>query len=201
MTTILEYATIDGRPALVGIAYAVLVPSGEPPAGLPVPPDAWHFHGGTVDAETFVSSHAGAGREGAGPRIAVLHVWLGIANPDGLFASDNWALPYARLGIPVPAVPAAAVTRALGLAACAGYFDALVGVVGRPPGGERDTLAAIARNAGQEALAVLAARRAPPALDADDARRLAAVWTGFWDALRRAASPPVWARLAPFAEP
>jgi hypothetical protein len=37
-----------------------------------------------------------------GPRIAVLHAWLWLDNPAGLFATDNWALPWHRLGIAAP---------------------------------------------------------------------------------------------------
>src|SRR5438034_4029628 len=97
---VLEYAEIDGVPTLVGVAYAVLVSADTAPASLPVPKAAWHFHQGTVDEESFLRSHAGVdhmtpGRPG--PRLAVVHAWIWLDNPDGLLATDNWALPYARL--------------------------------------------------------------------------------------------------------
>jgi len=104
---ILEYAEIEGRPTLVGVAYAKLVHDATPPAGLPVPAAAWHFHQGTVEEESFLRSHAGlvhgAPARTREPRIAVLHAWIWLENPGGLLATDNWALPYARLGYRMPA--------------------------------------------------------------------------------------------------
>jgi hypothetical protein len=58
-----------------------------------------------VDEESFILGHAGSA-QGAeptpGPRIAVLHAWLWLENPAGLFATDNWALPWHRLDIAPP---------------------------------------------------------------------------------------------------
>lgn len=115
---ILEYADIDGVPTLVGAAFAVLLPADSaPPVGFPVPATAWHFHGGAVSEESFVSGHAhGAQAPSNKPRVAVLHVWAWLDNPEGPFATDNWALPFARLGLPVPAqAPSLEVARGLAL--------------------------------------------------------------------------------------
>lgn len=90
----------------MGVAYAQLVRDGLPTSSLPANAEAWHYHAGTVDEESFILGHAaGSGSAAAaGPRIAVLHAWIWLDNPAGLFATDNWALPYARLGLPPPAV-------------------------------------------------------------------------------------------------
>jgi len=103
---ILEYVTIGGKPVLAGVAYTQLVRDDLPHAPMiPAPADAWHFHRGSVDEESFVLSHA-AGRVAAGnsaaPRIGVLHAWLWLENPSGLFATDNWALPWRRMEMPPP---------------------------------------------------------------------------------------------------
>jgi len=102
---ILEYATLRGRPTLVGVAYTQLLSAGSPAALVPASPDDWHYHAGTVDEESFILGHAGTDHEhpeSGGPRIAVLHAWVWADNPAGFFATDNWALPYLRLGLPVP---------------------------------------------------------------------------------------------------
>jgi hypothetical protein len=102
---ILEYVTVDGLPVLAGVAYTQLTRGGPLDTSLPVPASAWHYHQGSVDEESFILSHARGAAEpgpGTGPRVAVLHVWLGVENPAGLFASDNWALPWYRLGLPPP---------------------------------------------------------------------------------------------------
>jgi len=187
---ILEYAEIAGRPTLVGVAYAKLVRDGTPPLGLPVPPAAWHFHEGTVEEESFLRSHAGVGHVVPGPRIAVLHAWIWLENPDGLLATDNWALPYARLGYRMPAGASTEAARAVALAAGDGgrhYVEALLRALGRPNAGE------------ERALALLVERHqaAARALLPGDATTLAHCWTELLEDVRAAVRPEVWDRLLP----
>jgi hypothetical protein len=115
---ILEYVTVDGAPVLAGVAYTQLVRDRQPSAPLPAPASAWHYHAGSVSEESFILGHArgGEGREpDRGPRVAVLHAWVWLENPAGLFATDNWALPWHRLGITPP--PGSAEPTPAGLAA------------------------------------------------------------------------------------
>lgn len=119
---LLEYAMLDGAVTLIGAAFAVLLPAHEPPPaidGLVVDASVWHFHGGTVTEESFVAGHAhGASVNHQKPRVAVLHVWAWLDNPAGPFATDNWALAFARLGLEVPrAQPSAEVVHGLSLGA------------------------------------------------------------------------------------
>lgn len=92
---ILEYAgTPDAPPVLVGVAYAVPLAPGEMPPDTPVPASWWHTHQGTLDAEGLNGSHAGMDM-GTGDRVAVLHAWLWLPNPAGIFEAENWLLPLA----------------------------------------------------------------------------------------------------------
>jgi hypothetical protein len=129
---ILEYVTIAGRPVLAGVAYTQLVRDGLPSAPVPAPPGAWHFHQGSVDQESFILSHAGGiprpARPGQ-PRVAVLHAWLWLENPSGLFETDNWSLPWYRLGIAPPEWAATFSPAALAAALASGgepYFSSLL---------------------------------------------------------------------------
>ena len=110
---ILAYATLGGRPTLVGVAYALPLGAGDP---LPsTPRNAWHAHSGSVEEASFLPRHAGHGAESPGVRIAVLHAWVWLVNPDGPFATDNPALPFARAGL-APESASAPALRALALA-------------------------------------------------------------------------------------
>lgn len=185
---ILEYAEIAGRPTLVGVAYAKLVRNDTPPRGLPVPSAAWHFHQGTVEEESFLRSHAGLGHLMPGPRIAVLHAWIWLENPDGLLATDNWALPYARLGLRLPPGASPDAARAVGLAAGdAGraYVEALLRAVGRPSPAEEQALAHLVERHQAAARALLPG----------DAQTLARCWTELLEDVRVAVRPEVWERL------
>jgi len=186
---VLEYAELGGRLTLVGVAYAALVENATPPTSLPVPAEAWHFHQGTVEEESFIRSHAGLGHDmtAVGPRIAVLHAWIWLDNPDGLLATDNWALPYARLGLLVPAHGSRAAARALALAAGDGgrmYLEALIHAVGQPDDSEMIAVATVVRR--HQA----AARQQASHVDALDA-----CWHALWDDVRTVVRPEVWERL------
>ena len=195
---ILEYAELEGRLTLVGVAYARLVRGGAPPGELRVPAGAWHYHAGSVEEESFVRTHAALGHEapeaGAGPRIAVLHAWIWLDNPDGVLATDNWMLPYARFGWAPPPGGSRAAAQALALAAGDGgraYVEALVRAVGRPGSEDAAQLVpVIARHhAAARDIVSRAAAGPPPVL------ALARCWAVLWDEIHMAVEPAVWARL------
>jgi len=186
---VLEYAEIAGRLTLVGVAYAVLVrDGGQPPQG-PAPAESWHFHQGTVEEESFLRSHAGLHEHtGEGPKIAVLHAWIWLDNPDGVLATDNWALPYARVGVPIRPHGSRSAARALAFGADEGgrtYLEALLHAVGQPSDDEMTALVAIVRRHH-----AMARAQTPNAL------ALEACWRSLWDDVKTSVRPEVWERLA-----
>jgi hypothetical protein len=115
---VLNYIAVNGSPQLAGLGYAVPLLKGELPPDLPSGRSAWHAHFKSIEEETFVSHAEHHGEDtvpGDGPRIAMLHAWIGTPNPDGVFAADNWALPYARLGLTAPADAPVDAAKALAL--------------------------------------------------------------------------------------
>jgi len=197
---VLEYAELNGTTALVGVAYAVLVKGDTVPTSLPVPAAAWHFHQGTVEEESFLRAHAGVAShvmttaEGpggpggpGGPRLAVVHAWIWLDNPDGIWATDNWALPYARLGLAVPQHTSHAAARALALAAGDGgrsYLEALLHAVGQPSDDEMKALAIVVARHQMEARAHTA-----------NVTELEWCWRALWEDIKGNVRPDVWERL------
>jgi hypothetical protein len=129
--SILIYVNGPDGPRLSGVAYTKLVAGrGGPP---PFPAGgAGHEHSGSVGEESLpvrhsATAHAPPGRPpapsgataadpaGDAPRLFVLHAWVWTPNPEGVFVTDNWTLPFARLGVSPPATHArdAACTLAL----------------------------------------------------------------------------------------
>jgi hypothetical protein len=128
---ILEYITVNGRPVLAGVAYAQLAYDLAPVSEIPAPSLAWHYHAGSVDEESFIAGHAAGGASDTtrGPRIAVLHAWLWAENPAGLFATDNWMLPWLRLEARPPAMSPVPDSLTMMAALAAGgeaYFTTLL---------------------------------------------------------------------------
>lgn len=195
--SVLEYAIVDGRPRLVGVAWALPLSEGRRPPAFPPEPHAWHYHTGTVDDESFVAGHADPGHEPPqGPTVAVLHAWIWLENPDGVFATDNWALPWARLGLGPPAGAGRDAGRAAALAAGGErYFRILARVVARPDSVEAARIdSAIARAAAEAGDAAAAARRRGAAT-LDDAAALEGIWRGLWVRAGDVVSDSVRARL------
>jgi hypothetical protein len=134
----LSYATIEGRPVLTGVVYALLLKPGELPPRVPGGRGMWHDHSGTLDAESALPVHHGAKSDTSVMRFVVLHAWVGVPNPAGLFEADNWALPYARSGVPIPDPLSIGAARALSLLSGAkAYFVALA----ETEGAARDAVA------------------------------------------------------------
>lgn len=109
----LTYIRVDGIPRLAGVVYATLLRPGEHPPRF-VPADGlWHEHNGSVVEESLPSHHGPESFTGAfavSPqvRVSVLHAWIWDENSAGVFATENWSLPFHRLGVP----PRPGVTRA-----------------------------------------------------------------------------------------
>ncbi|MFI5279381.1 MAG: hypothetical protein ACHQU1_02710 [Gemmatimonadales bacterium] len=194
---VLEYIKVEGRPVLAGVAWALPAGEGQQPPDFPPIANAWHYHSGTVDDESFVASHVGATHHApVGPALAVLHAWLWIDNPDGTFATDNWALPWARLGLAPAGDASADAARLLSLATGGErYFALLLRVVARPDSLEDERARAVLEQARHAVLlAVDSLRIRPgdgPALAAHWARR----WQDVWQDLRAALGPDARSRM------
>lgn len=109
----LQYANIGGRKVLVGVAYSVYRRPGEPlPEGFAGAEDHWHTHdiaklasAATADRPVLhwlVQRRIEKGKMGPGGRslLTMVHAWVWLDNPDGMFAQEQRALPYLRAGLP-----------------------------------------------------------------------------------------------------
>ena len=142
----LSYATIEGRPVLTGVVYALLLKPGELPPSVPGGRGMWHDHSGTLDAESALPVHHGTKSDTSAMRFVVLHAWVGIPNPAGLFEADNWALPYARARVPLPDPVSIGAARALSLLSGAkAYYVALAEAEGATRGAVEPALDSCAR--------------------------------------------------------
>lgn len=176
---ILIYVNIGGVPSLAGVGYADLLTPGEP---LPAFPAAgmWHEHNGSVDEESFpLTHHATPDGRGAGrvePRLAVLHAWIWRENPAGVFVTDNWSLPFARLGVAPRPLPRTAL-NALALASDEeGYYLLTL----------RTALSLSARDEATAAAVLASQRRAARLIPPADIAGLEAQWSRLWSELERA---------------
>ena len=112
---LLTYIKVDGQPVLTGVVYAVPLAPGESPPGMFGPDAMWHEHNGTLDEEALLPDHHSAPSAATGTRLAILHAWLWSPNPAGMFGTDNWTIPFLRLGLTPPSTFPIGAARALSL--------------------------------------------------------------------------------------
>lgn len=128
--TLLSYVDIEGRPALAGVGFVVTTQGDSTARDVPGWPEHWHEHSGLLGDESGVSgvsgvsaasdarartAHSDAHRAPA-TRVWVLHIWTEVDNPAGRYRADNWALPFARVGLPAPTMLDDEIARAFSLA-------------------------------------------------------------------------------------
>jgi hypothetical protein len=198
---VLEYATIDGRPTLIGVAYAMPLLEGERAPDFPSA-DAWHQHMGTVEEETDLLSHTMTSHAMPnGSRLAMLHVWAWLPNPAGAFRADNWALPFVRAGLAAPTEdPGAVAGRAISLvsggdAFYTSVFQSLSGAT------HSDSVAIFnAVAAARAAATAWVGAEGARAAHGEDLMRLRAIWADMWRTLDSTLSASARGRLSSVRE-
>ncbi len=192
---ILTYVLIGGIPRLLGVAYAVPLLRGEKPPDGPAGPEAWHDHSRTVEDETVLPHHHTHGSAGDGARLAMLHAWIWSSNPDGMFAADNWAIPFLRLGLTPAAETRPAVARALALAAGGRtYFEMAIDVGAALSAAEKSRVTHALEEAEAEAEEVVRVLEGPVLGDSAETQ-LAGIWTRLWTAIDAALGEDARAKL------
>lgn len=110
----LMYTEIDGEMVLTGVAFVVRLGDGEPvPEGFAGSADKWHVHDfvRAIEAATeerplirlIANRWLDANYRNRGDnrgRLAMVHAWVTLDNPDGVFADYNRTLLYLKLGLP-----------------------------------------------------------------------------------------------------
>lgn len=204
----LSYVTVAGEPKLVGVAYAVPLLPGESPPAWPWAEVTWHDHARTVDEETLLphggkpahheharAHHAAGDAPAEEPRLAMAHAWVWLRNPEGDFVSDNWALPYFRLGLtPADGAPVACARALTLLTGGAEYMTEVVAAAGGSPS-EQNVLER-ALNRAQRAVRAILGRRSGLSLGEAELRELANTWARLWNDLDRTLGASSQARLA-----
>lgn len=201
---ILTYVTIAGQVVLAGAAFALPLAAGETPPDFPSTAH-WHDHSASVDEESLLIAPAArhwhdTAATGTKPHIAMLHVWFGLANPDGVFAQDNWALPFARLGVAPPSQSNPSAARALSLlSGGATYYRDLFGAAA-PLGADEAAFLDRLLASGRTELEQWVALQSPGwNVEPSSISALANRWNELWRRIQQNVSPATWQRLAPFA--
>jgi len=141
----LMYTEIGGRMVLTGVSFNVRLAPGERlPEGFAGRADEWHVHDfeKAIAAATetrpmlrwLAQGWIDANYRNKGDdrgRVAMVHAWVTLPNPDGVFADYNRTLPYMKLGLPVAWSEGASkdAARGLHLATAKGCADVLDGAI------------------------------------------------------------------------
>lgn len=209
---ILVYATARSRPTLAGVGYIRFLAPGEAYPAFPSSvAHAWHDHNGGVDDEVLPLGHlaptTAAPKPSTSPRlrIAVMHAWIGVDNPAGVWTSENWGLPYMRAGLRSAAGPGGTDARALSLIDGADYYLRAMASVGALDEREREHAQRVvhARASRVHSLIAGGARDTtsrPAVLAPREVDALAAEWDGMWADVLAGLRPGSAARLRPLID-
>jgi hypothetical protein len=184
--SVLIYINVAGEPRLAGVAYTKLLVGQDSAPAFPFA-GAWHEHSGAVNEESLPMHHVHSGGMATdSPRLSILHAWLFTPNPDGVFATDNWALPLARVGVAASSVDRDAV-RALALTQDEDEYHRLVVRTMLKLDDHDDAVAAgvidsFRLRASTDVSGVRASRQLTPETGA----RLSSTWAAMWRELERA---------------
>jgi hypothetical protein len=188
---ILTYSLVHGRPTLLGVVFAIPLAPGEAPPAAFGPRAIWHEHNGSLEEESLLPEHHSMPSTESEVRLAVLHAWVRAANPDGVFEAENWALPFVRLGLDVPASFPKGAARALALLSGGDrYFLSL--------GGDQATVAIASALAGCRDVArniVSRAQTRGQPIAAADLRDLDRAWSAAVLSVRNAAGSDAAKRI------
>ncbi|TCD02074.1 hypothetical protein EYB45_10400 [Erythrobacteraceae bacterium CFH 75059] len=209
----LMYTEIGGRRVLTGVAYVVRLGDGEPlPEGFAGTQDRWHVHdfvraveAATEDrpllrwlANSWLDAHY-RGRGDNRGRLAMVHAWVTLPNPDGVFADYNRAVPYLKLGLPEGSWEGGtmAAARGLNLATTTGCTvqGGTLWVANATPEQTREIARACAE-AATRVRAVLSGRPDRRAIN----QAGEAAWRDFDAVWRRVLTPQQQARIAALTE-
>jgi hypothetical protein len=193
---LLTYARINGVPTLTGVVYALPLTDNQAPPSFPFDRSLWHDHIGTVEDESLLLAHDVPQGPTGGLRLAVLHAWIWLENPEGTFVTDNWALPYARLGVRVSDRPPAGAARALALiSGSTPYYISLADRIGSPTDAERERISATIARHNALITTWWKSRTPNPEMNAADVSRLNGMWQAMWSDVERSVSADVARRL------
>jgi hypothetical protein len=173
---VLTYTAVAGAPRLLGVAYALPLLAGEAPPDWPPGANAWHDHARTIEQETVLSQHDGHAHRAQTARLAMMHAWIWTDNPDGMFAADNWTVPFLRLGLAMPVDTPPAAAKAMSIVnGGLDYVSTVIDGTGPMAPAERRAVSEIVTNAQTAVRAILATRSGSP-LVAADVEALVAIW-------------------------
>jgi hypothetical protein len=193
---VLNYVLIDGKPRLLGVGYAVPLLVGESPPPGPAGANAWHDHFRTIEDETVLPHHHAGSALQDSPRLAMMHAWIWSPNPEGVFAADNWTIPYLRLGLTAADGTPSSVAKALSLVSGGrDYFEMSIDAASAMGVAERDRVKDAVDRAQAAVRAVLRNNRTAVLSDAD-VTMLAGIWTEMWTAVDGAVGADARQRLA-----
>ena len=184
--SVLTYIRVAGKPRLAGVGYTKLLARGQSLPDFAPAEGHWHEHNGSIVEESFRVHDESPSIDGA-PHLAILHAWIWTPNPDGLFVTDNWALPFVRLRLSMPNVNDPDASRAAALMTNAEYYREALAAELMPTGDEQQRLDAVIDRYARRADSAIAPAVKRGYLTEIDRDALGRLWPAFWASLSSAA--------------
>ena len=189
---VLSYVKIGRDQILTGVAYTWPLRPAEAPPDF-ITSGIWHTHKGSIDEETLVLNPRGMTHGGNDHQLAMVHAWVWVDNPAGVFEQDNWALPFLRLGLPVPDHVPPQAGKALHLVSNGiDYYMGLIDLAGAPSVVEERKIRSAMENARTAVVSWRNANAQSNAIHASGVEQLVKVWIDMWKRIEFLSSESLW---------
>jgi len=194
----LTYVEINGEQTLTGAAFTIPVQPGETPPELPVEEMKWHYHSGHLEMEAYgLHQDSDHQEEAEKVRLAMIHAWVWVENPEGYFEPDNWALSYVRLGFKPPEKPSAAASKALYLAqGGVDYFSRFVELAIHPQEIDMVDIREIIRHYAVKVNEMSDSWKKSKLISKRDHQALEKIWESMWDDIKSKVNKETWMLIA-----
>lgn len=198
----LTYLNIDGRWKLTGVAYTYPVKASEQAPGLPLQDMKWHIHSGSLEKEAHGIHSKGLPKEEQQTVLAMVHAWVWSDNPDGLFAADNWALAYERLGLQIPDNPGPRLSKALYLAAGGiSYFQRFAELCVEPHTLSGNEIQEVMQEASEQIKGILENYPEGASITPEDQTGIEDIWDSMWAQIKPIVGEKHWDAIAAQLQP
>lgn len=157
----------------------------------------WHYHSGNLEKEAHgIHAEQMQRSENAQMNLAMLHAWIWVENPGGVFSADNWALSYHRFGLKPPKEINPNVSKAIFLAdGNVDYFLKFIELIIEPETFNDARVRSVVSEYKSRINIILDQYKPGESLSIENNREISELWLDMWQQIKQNIAPDKWEKI------